>query len=37
MSKNKKRNRMQKVWLIITIIAVLAMVAFSIAPMLVYY
>ncbi len=37
MGKNKKRSRMQKVWLIITIIAVLAMVAFSIAPMLVYY
>ncbi len=37
MSNKKKRSRMHTLWLILTVIAVLAMVAFSIAPMLVYY
>ncbi len=37
MSSKKKRSRIHTFWLIVTVIAVLAMVAFTIAPMLVSY
>jgi len=36
MKTKKSRKRIQKVWLIITIIAVAAMVLFTVAPALMY-
>ncbi len=37
MKTKRSKKRVQTIWLVITIIAVLAMVAFTLAPMLAFY
>ena len=34
---SKKKRRAHRIWVVITIVGVLAMLAFTLAPMLMYY